>query len=127
MEDTAGRLHNINDDKIKKIDNPGSIVKLYRSILGEGDISKDKHQRNLQVLAQFPNFRKEASIQINNVLLRLGKFRIDAESMRETASDLDHVQTLPLDIHVKTLKEAIETLREYQKRYNQKLIGTDRI
>jgi hypothetical protein len=127
LERTAGTLHGINDAKLRDIEGSNFIVKLYRYTFGEGDLSKVKHQRNLQVLNQFPNLKKEASIQINNVLLTLGIFQAEVESMKKTASGLGRVQTLSLDINVKTLEDAIDKLREYHQRFNQRLTKINRM
>ena len=117
----------INNNKLEDIDKDNFVVKLYRSTLGEGGLSKAKHQRNIQILKQFPDVSKEASIQINNVLLTLGKFQAEVEPMKKIASTLDRAQTAQLDTHVKTLDEAIDKLHECHQRFNRRLTNINRI
>ena len=127
MEKTAGAIHRTIGVKLENIEHRNFIIKLYRHIVGADNLSKDKHQRNLQVLKQFPEMKKQACIHITNVLEALGIFQIDAVSMEKTASQLDAVQTLQLDTHVKTLEQAIVELREYRQRFNQRLTNVNRI
>ncbi|CAF1466118.1 unnamed protein product [Didymodactylos carnosus] len=97
------------------------MAKLYRKTIGEGDINKVKHQRNLQILNQFPTFTKEAAIQINNVLHRLEIFKFESDEMKLTVSTMDRVQTLSLNIHIETLKDAINKLHMYQQRFDGRI------
>ncbi|CAF1086904.1 unnamed protein product [Adineta ricciae] len=121
MEIMAGDLRCIREEKIKDHDKAGMLAKLYRHTLGDGDMNKITHQKNIAFLEQFTEYRREAQRQIQNVIDQLEKYKHIILTTRETASRLDAVQKQPLDIHLDELKNAIKKLTEYYERFDRNL------
>lgn len=127
MNRLAAESHIINSVELNKIDNSHAITKLYRSILGDGDIRKVKHQRNLQVLDQFTTITREAANQTISVLEHLGRFQTEVDQMKKTVSIMNYPRKSHVDIYLDDLSDAIEKLRTYHLRFVQRRNAVNQI
>jgi hypothetical protein len=117
----ADEAHNIDFKKLYDIKDASYMVALYRITIGEGNVNKAKYERNIEVFKQFPEFRKSALIIINNILIRLGEFKAEIHEIKESTSNMDHAQALPMDLHIKILKDSMAQLNKYKQHLKKRI------
>ncbi|CAF0718811.1 unnamed protein product [Adineta ricciae] len=123
----TGELRCVKEKKIKDHDNYGILTKLYRNTLGDGDMNKDVHKKNIDFLQGFSKYREEAQRQIKDAIDRLNTFAHTILSTREAASRLDAARIQPLNIHLDDLKNTIKELEKYHKHFDRKLIESSQV
>ncbi|CAF1514043.1 unnamed protein product [Adineta steineri] len=97
------------------------FAKLYRKTIGDGDLGKLKHQRNLATLKEFKNYIKSGIIDVNNIILRLRNFKHEADELKSTVTDIDLGQTMSLSVYLDILQNGIEQLKQSKQRLSGRI------
>ncbi len=126
MNDIASKSHQIESKKLDKIEHGSYISKLYQKTIGNGNINKVKHQRNLRVFDQFGKFTVSAAINVENVINKLRSFKYEIEEIKFTISQMDRAQTLQVDLHLGILKNGLEALQKYKKRLDGRITESNK-
>jgi hypothetical protein len=116
----ADEAHSIDFKKLHDIKDASYMVTLYRITIGEGNVNKAKYERNIEVFKQFPAFTHSSLIIINK-LNRLGEFKAAINEIKESTSNMDHAQALPMDLHIKILKDAMTLLNKYKQHLKRRI------
>ncbi len=123
----AAESYKTNYEDLANIDNANSLTKLYRSILGDQEIKRDKHQRNLRILSETTSITRQAADRIHETLDKLGHFQTYIGQLKRAVSGMDAARKDPVDIHRERLNDIIEKLSMYHRRYIERQKGFNQI
>lgn len=105
------------DRDLRDIDHANAITKFYRSMVGDQDIKRDKHQQNLRTLNATTTIIRETIKQISETLSRLGQFETYVDQTKEAILKMDAAHKDPVNIHYDKLNEIIDELSMYHRNY----------
>ncbi|CAF1219973.1 unnamed protein product [Didymodactylos carnosus] len=111
------KVHTQNE--LDQLEHENILVKLYRFTLGNGQIDQMKFERNLNVLNGFISFVRSVIANTDNIVLKLKKFKNDAEQVEETVSEMT-IQSISIEAHIELLQKATNRLIASKETFNGK-------
>ena len=94
---------------------------LWSRLFDEGQRGIVRNQRNLQTLDGSIDFVTLASNNVNDVILKLKGFKVDAVGLQHTASLLEELPHMSVKKHVQLLQAALKRLTESKGKFEGKI------
>jgi hypothetical protein len=90
-------------------------------LFSEGKLGIVKNERNLKTLDGFINFVTIASNNVNDVIIKLKMFKVDAEDLKQTITLHEELPHISINKHAQLLEAALERLTESKEKFEGKL------
>lgn len=113
----AGESYEAIEKDLANIDKAHYLTKLYRLIIDDQEIKRDRHQRNLRILDEISNIIREATDRIHGTIDKIGHLQTYIGQLRNAVTNMDIVRKDPVDIHLKELNDIVEKLSMHHRRY----------
>ncbi len=90
-------------------------------LFDEGKLGILKHERSLKTLNEFIRFVTTASINVNDMIIKLKIFKADAEDLKQSITLLEELPHISVNRHAQLLEAALKRLTESKEKFDGKL------